>query len=126
MKKILILDDDQAVRESLVDFFDDRQWLTSQVENAEDALTMLENNNPDAVVVDVRLPEMNGSDFVRKACKLKSSMAFVFCSGSPEYFVPKDLKEESNVSCKLFVKPIDSLYDLENEVIKIIDFIKKR
>ena len=42
MKTILILDDEQAVRESFSDYFEDRQWHTILAESGEQALKLIE------------------------------------------------------------------------------------
>lgn len=125
MKKILILDDDQAVRESFVDYFEDCLWQTIQAGSAEEALKILEIESPLAALVDIRLPGMDGNEFIRKASRQKPEMAFVVCTGSPEYVVPPDLLELPCVSSRLFKKPVTGLIDLENELIRIIDSIQK-
>ena len=46
MNTILILDDEQAVRQSLVDYFEDILWNTVQAESAEEALELLKQEKP--------------------------------------------------------------------------------
>ena len=121
MKTVLILDDEQVVRESFSDFFEDRQWHTVTAESAEEALELLKNESPDGAVVDVRLPGMDGGDFIREAIRRKIRMAYVICTGSPEYFVPKDLAAQPCVSENLFKKPVIYLSELETEIIRIMD-----
>ena len=69
MKRILILDDEQAVRDSLIDYFEDRLWKTCPAESAEEALGLIASESFSAAVVDVRLPGMDGNDFIRQALK---------------------------------------------------------
>lgn len=119
MKTILILDDEQAVRESLADYFEDRLWQTLRAESAEEALKLMLPEPPSAAVVDVRLPGMDGNDFIRQALKRNIRMAFVICTGSPEYVVPPDLLGLPEVSERLFKKPITGLAELEEEILRI-------
>jgi len=126
MKTILILDDEQTVRESFADYFEDRLWRPVQAESAEEALKMLENETPIAAVVDVRLPGMDGNDFIREVCRRNIRMASVICTGSPEYTVPNDLVALSCVSNHLFKKPITDLADLEKDILRVIKRIEKK
>ncbi|MDM8542898.1 response regulator [Desulfococcaceae bacterium HSG9] len=126
MKTILILDDEQAVRDSFADYFEDRLWQTIQVESAEEALELLETESPDAAIVDVRLPGMDGNDFIRKAYRRSPKTVFVICSGSPEYLVPADLMKLSCVSNHLFKKPVTRMADLEKEVFQMIEYMHEK
>ena len=123
MKKILILDDEQAVRESFADYFEDHLWDPIQAESAEDALELLKDESPIGAVVDVRLPGMDGNEFIRRASLLKPKMAFVLCTGSPEYIVPIDFLKLPCVSDRLFKKPVNNLAELEEALNKIIELI---
>ena len=121
LKTILILDDEQAVRQSFSDYFEDRFWLPIQAESAEEALVMLQTQQPVAAIVDVRLPEMNGTDFIREVCNRNLSIACVICTGSPEFELPPDLRELITVSNTLFKKPVSDLDALESEVVKTLE-----
>ena len=120
MKTILILDDEQAIRESLVDYFEDCLWQTFSAESAEDALKLLISERVSAAVVDVRLSGMDGDDFIRQVLKRNTCMAFVICTGSPEYVAPPDLLGIPCLSERIFRKPITFLAELEEEILRIV------
>ncbi|MFH2057377.1 MAG: response regulator [Pseudomonadota bacterium] len=124
MPTILILDDETAVRESFSDYFEDRLWKIIQAESAEKALKLLEKNVVDAAIVDVRLPGIDGNEFIKKARLLKQKIAFVVCSGSPEYTIPLDLLDLSCVSNRLFKKPVNNFAQMEEDVLKVMDRLK--
>ncbi len=126
MKTILILDDERIVRDSFSDYFQDRLWRPVQAESAERALKLLEAESPAAAVVDVRLSGMDGDAFIREARVKKPGMAFVICTGSPEYGIPDDLLGLPQVSNRLFRKPVISLADMEKDLLRVIERIKKR
>lgn len=125
MKTILILDDELAVRESLADFFEDHLWQTFLAGSAEEALKLLETESPSAALVDVRLPGMDGNEFIREALRRSIRMAFVISTGSPEYVVPADLLGQFSISKQLFKKPITNLAKLEEEILQLIKLVKK-
>ena len=121
MKTLLVLDDEHIVRQSFVDYFEDRSWHVVQAETAEQALTMLETVQPAAALVDIRLPGIDGNTFIRKMIGQKVNMAFIICSGSPSYRVPDDLQQHKNVSTTFFRKPVANFDALEQDVLQAIE-----
>ncbi len=61
-KRILIVDDERVITDTLVKIFSLRGYDTKGVYSAEQALTLLDTWPPDLVVMDVLLPAMNGID----------------------------------------------------------------
>ncbi|MCB1760060.1 MAG: response regulator [Gammaproteobacteria bacterium] len=120
MQSILVLDDEPIVRQSLVDYFEDRAWDPLEADSGEAALLLLENGQPDAAIVDIRLPGMDGNEFIRSACRRYPRMVFLICTGSPEFTVPQDLQAEPNVCNEIFRKPVDDLARLESETLRLI------
>jgi DNA-binding NtrC family response regulator len=120
MKTILILDDERVLREAFAAYFEDRLWRVVQSESAEEALKLLENESPDVTLVDIRLPGMDGDDFIRKAHLLKPRMAFVICTGSPEYRIPPDLQALPQLSKCVYRKPVTRMADFEKEIVRAI------
>lgn len=123
MKTIMILDDERVLREAFAAYFEDRLWRPVLAKSAEEALQLLEHETPAAVLVDIRLPGMDGDEFIRTACQLKHKMAFVICTGSPEYMVPSDLGACTQVADQIFRKPVARLLELESEIIQTIERI---
>ena len=115
-KEILILDDDEAVRLSFIDYFEDAGWNVFSSTSAEEALTILKNTSPAAAVVDIRLPGIDGNEFIRKASLEKNNMVFVICTGSPQYQISADIVEIETVYKKVFTKPVTDLSRLEEAV----------
>ncbi len=116
MNSLLILDDERVVRQSFADYFEDNSWNVVQAETAEQALEILETEQPCAALVDIRLPGIDGNMFIREALEQNINMAFIICSGSPSYCVPVDLKEHTNVSDTFFRKPVENFEELEQDV----------
>lgn len=126
VKKVLIVDDEMFVRQSLADYFEDRLWCTIEAESGEQALEILDRESPDGVIVDIRLGGMDGDTFIREAYKKKTTMAFVICTGSPEYNVPKDLLERTGVHDQIFRKPIKNMGEVEQVLSQMIENLKPK
>ena len=117
---ILIIDDDESVRVSLKFHFDDCGFKTHSVETAEEALDLMKKTQVDAVIVDLRLPGMDGIEFIKQASKKWSDVWYVIYTGSPIASIPNEILSISSVSSKLFFKPIGNLFDLSDEVNRLI------
>jgi len=94
MKKILILDDDTSVRHSLVKFFEDLEYKVLAVKSAEEALVVVEKEQIDQAIVDLRLPGISGDEFIQKVYDKYENMIFVIHSGSINYNIPFDLEKK--------------------------------
>jgi ribonuclease P protein subunit RPR2 len=84
--RLLIVDDDAAFRELLRTTFEVVDVEVEDVGSAEDALTAIERERPDAIVLDFRLPGMSGSELCRrvKADETTVDVAIVLLSGSAD------------------------------------------
>ncbi len=126
VKTLLIVDDELFIRQSFTDYFEDNLWQTLQAVSGEQALELIQKESPAAAVVDIRLPGMDGDDFIREACRQKICMAFVICTGSPEYDIPADLQKLPCVSDHVFRKPVTDMAKLEDDILRVIQFLDGR
>ena len=82
-RRILVLDDEEAIADTLALIFQSNGYDGRTAYSAEQALEMLEEWQPDLAVIDVVLPGMNGIEF---AIFLKASypdVHFLLFSGQP-------------------------------------------
>ncbi len=118
---LLILDDEEAIRESLVEYFEDRDWHVVSARSAEAAFEIMADMSPDGAIVDIRLPGMDGNGFIRKVSQSHPRLACIICTGSPEYIFPDDIAALPQVSEELFSKPIDVMSVLEKTLLEMIE-----
>lgn len=67
--KVLVVDDDPTVREVVVSYLRAAGHVVAEVADGESALTWLEANRPDLVVLDLMLPGMDGLEACRQMRK---------------------------------------------------------
>ena len=64
-KKILVVDDNHDIRTMLKTYLASEGFQVLTAENGQKALFVAREENPDCIVLDMMMPEMGGSDFIR-------------------------------------------------------------
>ncbi len=75
--RVLILDDESSVLEVLKACLDAQHYECQTTESPFEALGWLERQPFDVLITDVRMPEMNGIDVVRRAKELDENLAII-------------------------------------------------
>lgn len=63
-KTIMVIDDDQDLRESIIEILEDNDFTVIGCESAEDALQKIKIENPHLIIVDNMMPGMGGMAFI--------------------------------------------------------------
>ena len=66
MIKILVVDDEEYIRDVIVTYLDNEGYQTYQAEDGYEALDMLEKDKYDLMVLDIMMPEMDGFTLLEK------------------------------------------------------------
>jgi len=66
---ILIVDDDEAIRELLKDYFKGFGYEVITASNGSEALTMISQHNFDCIISDHVMPDMNGLELLEQLTK---------------------------------------------------------
>lgn len=83
MYKVILVDDDELVRvglESLVSFSKKGFQIIDSLSNAKQALDSIRKNQPDVVITDMYMPEINGVQLIREGKQLCPSAIFIVLS----------------------------------------------
>ena len=82
---ILVVDDDNRIRDLLKEYLNENKFIVSTSENAENAKFKLEHFKFDLIVLDVMMPGQNGFDFAKEIKKnLKIPIIFLTAKGEVE------------------------------------------
>ena len=100
---ILIVDDDPDIVAYLEDVFTDEGYRTVSARNGKQALAAIESERPDAITLDLEMPDMTGPKFNRALDKSGRDIPIVVITGHPglKYVIPG--------ARAVFDKPIDRL-----------------
>ena len=81
MLSAIVLEDEIAAQMRLNLLLKERNVsVLSSFTNAKEALTWIKNHEVDVIFVDIRLPEMNGLEFVEEVKKLhQDNSRIIFC-----------------------------------------------
>ena len=78
---VFIVDDDEAVRDSLRWLLEANGYHVSAFASAESFLTAFDDKTAGVLIVDVRMPGMSGLELQEQLIARKSSMPIVFITG---------------------------------------------
>jgi CheY-like chemotaxis protein len=63
---VLVVDDDEGVRAVMATALEDEGWIVQTAENGRSALEMLDWARPEAIILDLRMPVMDGLTFAER------------------------------------------------------------
>ncbi len=108
--RVLVIDDHAAVRAGLARAIEDAQMVCcAMAANKSEAMALLAHTNPDAIVVDLNLPDGNGLDLIRWARKHSNYLAIVMLTMSDS---DSDLIAAMNAGASGYVKKSAPLTEL--------------
>jgi two-component system response regulator RegA len=80
-RSVLLVDDDEVFRQRLARAFRDRGWEVREAADLDAALAAAEEETPEHVVVDLRLPGGSGLEAVRRLKALDETTSIVVLTG---------------------------------------------
>ena len=81
MPKLLIVDDEEDIREFAKNFFRKRNIEVFTAAGGKEALAIIEREKPNLVLLDVRMEEMNGIEVLRALRKQKNTVKVMMVTG---------------------------------------------
>ena len=81
MKTILIVDDEESIRESLKGILQDEGFRTLFARNGEEGLNLVKEDNPDLVLLDIWMPGMDGLETLHRIREGHPEQLVIMMSG---------------------------------------------
>ena len=81
MNQILVVDDETAIREVLIEFLSEHGYAATGAENGREALQMVRTIRPQIILLDIAMPGMNGIETLKKLRQECPSAAVIMISG---------------------------------------------
>ncbi|AFH62796.1 response regulator transcription factor [Paenibacillus caseinilyticus] len=126
MYKVLVVDDEPAIRKGLLKIVD---WeslgfcVVGDVSNGIKAVALHQELSPDLIVIDIRMPRMDGLQAIREIRKTDGECQFLILSGYADFAYAKQAMEMGVSGYVL--KPIDKL-ELKGELLRIRSKLDQR
>jgi len=112
-KSILIIDDDKSILNIFTRILEKQGYTTDTAETGQEALEKIETRSYDLALVDIKLPDTNGTDLLARINQTRPNMVKIAITGFPS------LEDASKVldrgAAAYLVKPVKS-----EELISII------
>jgi len=117
MKRILVVDDETIVRESLRDWLEDAGHQVAVAESGEEALSLVEKEDFSIIVLDLKLPKMTGIDVLEKVKILKPKIKTVVITAYPTMLTKDEAARLGAID--YLIKPVlpESLDELIKETV---------
>ena len=114
-KKVLVVDDQYGIRMLIKEVFAKDNFSIFQAANGQQALEIVNTENPDLILLDMKMPGMDGLELLRRLRLIDFQGKVIMMTAYGEL----DMVDEA---CKLgalthFTKPFD-IEELRSEVVK--------
>ncbi len=81
MASILIIDDERAIRNVLKDILNNEGYATEEATDGEEGLKKFKSANFDLVLCDIKMPKIDGIEFLQKAKEINADVPIIIISG---------------------------------------------
>ncbi len=68
---ILIVDDEELIRSVIKDYILEEHYTCDEADNGESAISLVEENNYDIIIMDIMMPKMDGYQAIKEIKKIK-------------------------------------------------------
>lgn len=116
---LLIIDDDEVVRASLAAYLEDSGFKVLQASNGLQGLEVFQQAKPDLMICDLRMPQVDGLELIRRINALGVEVPVIVVSGAG---VMNDAVEALRLgAADYLIKPLEDLAVLEHSVRRALD-----
>ncbi len=125
MLKLIIADDEGLVRRGLkteVDWSEYGIEVAGEAKDGDEALRLSLDIGPDLIITDIRMPNVDGLEFIQKIHKINKDIKIIILSGYDDFAVAKEALKHGVLDYLL--KPTD-MDELDRVVRKATDIIRE-
>jgi len=128
-QRILIVDDNVELCTNIRDILEDNSYAVGCANNGKDASTMSQKNTYDLALVDIKLPDISGTEVVREIASTSPSTEYIYITGYATVgSAIEAVKQEHVVSYETKPLDIDRLISIIKQIFKrreVEDILRK-
>lgn len=118
MSKVLVVDDQLGVRRLLYETFREDQHEVEMAGNGKEALQILEGFDPDLILMDMKMPGMNGIDTLRQIRSFNKEVGVIMMTA---YGDAQNMEQARDLGVLYYMsKPFD-LFEMRDRVREILE-----
>ena len=114
-KKILIIDDEKELCHAIVDYLNEAGYYAYEAHTGKEGIEAIERIHPNLVLLDIRMPEMDGVKVMRDLIKKYPNLVVIVLSGHYDPELSKRVIQYG--ACEFLTKPV-KIEQLEERYIR--------
>ena len=119
MTKILVIEDDDILRESVSDYLQDLSYFVYTAENGKTGLEILSDKEVEIIITDLRMPVMDGLEVLRNLSESIKGLPVIVVSGAGDI---SDAVEAMRLGAWDYIlKPITEMEILSHSIDKVLE-----
>ncbi len=123
MPSILIIEDEQDVRTPMIRFFERKGWSAAEAEDGNKGTSLSASLSPDIILLDMKLPDGNGIDVLKKLKAQGCTSSIVIMTGWGSI---GNAVEAVKLGAEQYLSKPLNMADLENQLDRILETRKLR
>ena len=119
---ILVIDDEDVLRQSFCDQLEDLGYRVVGAENGLVGIELLKTEHPDLILTDLRMPEMGGLEVIKYGKEINPDIPIIVVSGAGKI---SDAVEALKIGAEDYlIKPVKDLGVLKHAVEKVFEKVR--
>ena len=116
--KVLVIEDEAKLRRTVAAYLEDSGYVIFEAANGREGIERFVENQPDVVLTDLRMPELNGVEVVKWLRQHSPQTPVIVITGTGDEFAPADVLAAGAKLC--LAKPINYLALLDAAISQVL------
>ncbi|MFA3783415.1 sigma-54-dependent transcriptional regulator [Melioribacteraceae bacterium 4301-Me] len=104
-EKILVIDDDESIRQTLTNYLKRIGYNVYAAEDGKSGLKSLQENQPDLIISDIRMPNLSGLEVLKKAKDIDANIKVILITAHDD--IQTTIEAMQNGAYDYLEKPLD-------------------
>lgn len=108
MKKLLVIDDESAIRKSFILTFEDSGYNVDTAQSGLEGIEKVKSGRYDLIFLDLKMPGMNGVETLQHIREIdKNVIVYIFTAFHKEFFGQLEYALNKGLTFEIVQKPLD-------------------